>query len=336
MNKKVLFVIVMALVMTTACGVVFPAEPTATTVPQVNAPTAISVSPTATKIPVTATSAPTSAPTALPTKAPTVASANNVPSKTTTLYSQSCTYLNWQVNSAKYRVDPNEYRIPIADLKALAGSNLPGLILFEGEDSGVPSEHHVATVYADGGTVTSKGALNATFQFRQGSFWACRQDSKGISQDQILGESAWKKWRNWSDQNIKGDIVVYLTDGTRQFLKGSEPSLVDTKKVASGYRNCDVLTEPVEVTPYALTQNSTNGTVVGAPGASNCRTLFVGKHSPNLSFVAQFFAGARDNFEYVDASAKFYLIPTAWGANDMQSFVDKAYLGQGLKVAQLQ
>lgn len=251
------------------------------------------------------------------------------------LYSETCTQLNWQKDSVKYRLSNGEYKIPVADLQSMAGSLLPGLIYMEGEDSGIEGIHHVASIYADGGgSVTTKGSLvDGKFQFRQAAFWACPLDqAKGVTEDVILGTSAWKKWKNWDDQEKIGHIVVYDTAGAHDFPSGKMPDLIDTGKVAASY-GCDAFKKPVEQTPYALTDNTLLGTVIGAPGAANCHTIFVGQRQALGATVALYFSGAKDNFQYVQGG-KFYLIPGSWGENEMQEFLDQTYPGQGLKVKQ--
>lgn len=237
-------------------------------------------------------------------------------------------YLNWEDAKAKFRQADGTYMVPVEYLVGLAPDSVA--LVFEGEYWDTVGEHHVCILVLNQEdytnaceTVLEDGV--EYFHINQGSFWGYPLDENGWAADDLLHLFAWNKWQNGQKQTPKKEwpIFVHMTTGDLSYDPGEEPDLTEIQQV---YRDqaeedrCPADAQPVLEEPYA---DSTGGhAVVGAPGAYNCLTLFVGRRSEGGPVVALYWLGAKDEFGYWSEDASIYLIPLGWGEEDTQDWVD--------------
>ncbi len=333
--KRILITLVIMLgILLSACGNLTP-TPTLSVEEQVNATlSAMQVgTPTGTlsveeQVNATLSAMQVGTPTAFSTQTSVVNSTQLAPAGTS-LFNPECSILNY-MDAGKYQVSGG-YAVPLADLVKLAAADMPGLIYFEGDNFNAV-QHTVSVVY--GGQVTSQGVFEKggkIFKFRDGNFWACASSTNGVPQDNIVGTSLWKKWKNLHDEGKTMKLCAYLTTSKdpRCFNAGVEPTLVDVAQADAEYKDCDSNETAAEQTPYGLKRDGARMTAHA--GASYCRTLVVGKLTSEGPQMAVYFSGARNEFSYIEG-ARFFLIPTAWGKAEMQKFVDTNFPTLKVKV----
>lgn len=248
-----------------------------------------------------------------------------------TLHLTEGVYLDWVKGADLFRQSDGMYLIPVSYLTGLA--NDAAAILFEGEYAESVGIHSICYVTGDVAIKCNQNGGN--MHINQGSFWAYQNNPKGDLPDDLLAVFAHDKWQNWKSQGINGNpIEVFLSTGIIKYAGGIEPTL-SPDQVMIVDRNaadrCPADKPQILENPYSDAVNATDPVVIGAPGSYSCRTLFVGKLTPDGNLVSYYWRGAKDGFSYVAAATSFYLIPESWGEKEMEAFVatlNAKFLGQ--------